>query len=226
MQSNFIQALAYVLRAEGGYSNDPHDPGGAKMYGIIQTEYNAWREQHGLPVRSVALIGIDERNEIYKTEYWDKVNGDNLPAGLDYCVFDAAVNSGVGAGLRWYVETVVPGAPVADSINKYCDVRLQFLRELNTWPHFGAGWYSRVAFVRANSIAMANGEILHDVAWVQKALNDLGAQPPLAVDDDAGPQTEAAVKLFQAAHGLLQDGIAGPATVAAIEAALKARASA
>ena len=92
---NFECCLAVTLKWEGGYSNHPDDPGGPTMRGVIQREYDAWRRKQGKRVRPVRQIEEDELCEIYRSEYWDAMNCGSLATGMDLCVFDAAVNSGV-----------------------------------------------------------------------------------------------------------------------------------
>jgi lysozyme family protein len=75
------------------FSNDPHDPGGATMCGIIQTEYDDWRKAHGLPVRPVRELTQEEGSAIYRGNYW-MPHCPILPAGLDLQFFDSAVNQG------------------------------------------------------------------------------------------------------------------------------------
>jgi len=209
--ANFDQSLKFVLRSEGGWTNDPHDPGGATMWGIIQREYNAYRDRHDQPRQSVRNISVAERDDIYKREYWDAMSCDGLPAGLDYCTFDAAVNSGTGRATAWLKAS-------GGNINAFCDLRLAFLKRLSTWRYFGSGWGTRVAFVRRNSVAMASSISIEDVRWIQESLNKLGFQ--LAVDGIDGDATTAAITTFQQQHGLLVDGICGPETTAAIKKAL------
>jgi lysozyme family protein len=109
---------------------------------------------------------------LYKELYWDRIKGDKLPSGVDYCVFDAAVNSGVSRASKWLQTTV--GA-VADGaigeqtlkqvlltnpqmlIDKYSANRLSFLQRLSTWPTFGKGWERRVEEVRATALKMCGG---------------------------------------------------------------------
>jgi lysozyme family protein len=107
---------------------------------------------------------------IYRKGYWDKVRGDDLPAGLDMVAFDGAVNSGPSRGARWVQQSLgvtvdgkvgpetIAYARASDAslaIDLACDARLMFLRGLKTWPVFGAGWGRRVADVRRVSKAMA-----------------------------------------------------------------------
>jgi len=203
-----------TLQWEGGYSNHPDDPGGPTMRGIIQREYDAWRAKHGLPPRPVRKIEDNELQDIYRHEYWDALGCDDLPLGVDLCVFDAGVNSGVGRTRQWMA------APL--TIDSVCDRRLAFLEGLGRlWHVFGPGWARRVAGIRAHAKAMAAGEPVCNITWLQQSLNKLGAS--LAVDGLNGAATQQAVKAFQVAHGLTADGIAGPVTLAAITKALAAK---
>lgn len=169
MRDNFGPALAAVLVHEGGYVNHPRDPGGATNRGVTQTVYNDWRVTHGLPEQSVKHITDAEVMAIYKHRYWDAVKGDELPCGVDYCVFDFAVNSGTLRAARYLQEAAganVDGmigpatlAAVAaegadELIDTICDARLAFLKRLSTFDTFGKGWTRRVEDVRAKAKAM------------------------------------------------------------------------
>ncbi|WP_246677573.1 glycosyl hydrolase 108 family protein [Mesorhizobium sp. B2-3-12] len=97
-----------MLAHEGGYSNHPADPGGATMKGVTQRVYDGYRKSKGLSTRSVKGIQTAELNEIYDRQYWDAVKGDLLPAGVDYVVFDGAVNSGPGRSIMWLQQALRP----------------------------------------------------------------------------------------------------------------------
>lgn len=167
--ANFPAALKAVLVHEGGYVNHPADPGGATNKGITQAVYDAFRKRAGLPVKSVRYISDYEVSTIYRKQYWDAVKGDALPAGVDYCVFDYAVNSGVlraSQALQKALGVTADGmigqitlhaAETADRakvINAICDGRMAFLRKLSTFKVFGKGWTARVAGVRAKALGM------------------------------------------------------------------------
>lgn len=161
--ANFEKSLKRVLVYEGGYSNHPSDPGGPTMKGVIQRVYDGYRKRKGLPTRSVQYLAENELHEIYRTQYWDLVRGDELPPGVDFVVFDGAVNSGPSQSVKWLQralgvkadgnigEATLAAASTANRtalINGICDRRLAFLKALRTWPVFGKGWGSRVADVR------------------------------------------------------------------------------
>ena len=148
MQNNFSASLAAVLISEGGYVNNPHDPGGATNKGITQRTYDAWRTKQGRSVNLVGVISSAEVAAIYKAEYWDAIQGDLLPAGVDYAVFDYAVNSGPSRALYSYTTH--------KNIDGICDERLAFLKALSSWQYFGKGWSTRIAQVRALAKKMAS----------------------------------------------------------------------
>lgn len=168
MRANFDASLAHVLKHEGGYVNHPRDPGGATNRGVTQAVYDAWRVDHALPVQGVQIITPSEVMAVYKRRYWDALKCDQLPAGLDYCLFDFGVNSGVGRAARFLQNAVgvledgkigpVTLAAAKDKpelIDKICDMRLAFLKGLRTYRTFGKGWSRRVADVRVKAKGMA-----------------------------------------------------------------------
>lgn len=101
MSDKLEQALDWLLEEEGGWSNHPADRGGATMYGVTQSTYNAWRKKKGRPSQSVSKISKEEAKELYNEEYWKAASCDKLPWPISYLVFDAAVNSGVKRAILW-----------------------------------------------------------------------------------------------------------------------------
>lgn len=91
----FADALALVLSFEGGYVNDPDDPGGATNKGITQKTYDAFRARDGKPKQAVLHIEPEEVERIYRRSYWVESGADTLPGKLATVVFDTAVNMGV-----------------------------------------------------------------------------------------------------------------------------------
>ena len=166
----FERAFALLAVHEGGYSNHPDDPGGATNRGVTQRTYDSYRARHGRIRCDVRQITDGEVAEIYRGQYWDAIRGDDLPAGVAYCVFDAAVNSGPGRALRWLqaeigatVDGVIGNETLGLAarrdpvrlIDGYCARRLTFMKRLKHWPTFKNGWSGRVAEVRAQSTAWA-----------------------------------------------------------------------
>lgn len=168
--ARFSACLAEVLRHEGGFVDHPADPGGATNRGITLATLSDWR---GRPVSKseVRALTVAEAAAIYRARYWDVVQGDRLPPGVDLAVFDFAVNSGPGRAARTLQQVLVvpqdgaigpvtlaalaraPG-PVT-LIIALCDARLRFLRGLPTWPTFGKGWARRVEEVEGAALRVA-----------------------------------------------------------------------
>jgi len=168
MNSNFPRAVKLVLAHEGGYVDHPKDPGGATNLGVTLGTYRRYIKRHGTK-DDLRRLTVEEASQCYRKHYWDKVRGDDLPSGVDYAVFDYAVNSGpgraakalqsvVGAKLDGAIgpETIGKAAAYNPSVvvNRLCDERLAFLKRLNTWSTFGKGWSSRVAGVREDALHM------------------------------------------------------------------------
>src|ERR1017187_2238655 len=97
MKDTFLKhALPTVLQFEGGYSDDPNDPGGATNFGITHYDYDQYRKSNGEPHQDVRNITQTEVVDIYRNKYWVGVNGDSLPYPIDWLQFDCAVNMGIG----------------------------------------------------------------------------------------------------------------------------------
>jgi lysozyme family protein len=177
MQADFAKALPRILVYEGGKVDNPRDPGGRTNKGVTQITFNAYLRENGMSAADVYSITLDEVSTIYKLKYWDAVRGDDLPAGLDLCVFDGGVNSGPGQSGKWLqhaLGTKFPGAidgiigsktlqaiedfgDVEALIGAYCARRLATLHSLRTWSEFGNGWNARIANVMKTGDAWAAG---------------------------------------------------------------------
>lgn len=171
-QSTYADALARLLAHEGGYTNDAADPGGPTNFGITITDYRNYVKPNATAA-DVRTMKLDEAKAIYRSKYWDAQRCDELPAGVDYAVFDYGVNSGIGRSgkvLRRCLkladttgavnDAVIAAAAAADAkvlIVTICDERLRFLQSLKTWGTFGKGWGARVAEVKTCALQLASG---------------------------------------------------------------------
>ena len=168
MNTNFEKSLAELLKHEGGFVNHPSDPGGATNLGVTQAVWEDWIDRTVTEENMKALTPAKVA-PLYKELYWDRIKGDKLPSGVDYCVFDAAVNSGVSRAVKWLqtaAGTAADGAigPATLSaveaqqpdalVKAYCATRLKFLQGLPTWATFGRGWGRRVAEVEAAALLL------------------------------------------------------------------------
>lgn len=99
---SFDTALEFVLGLEGGYSNDPRDPGGSTNLGITQAtldQFNRANRSSGLPT-DVRALKREHAARIYRAWYWEPIKGDDLPPAVALIVFDGAVNQGVSRSAR------------------------------------------------------------------------------------------------------------------------------
>ena len=168
MNANWDACFERLIKHEGGYVNHPSDPGGRTNLGITQQVWENWVDRS---VTEEEMRGLTKEKvkPLYLDLYWHRIKGDNLPSGVDYCVFDAAVNSGVRRASQWLQTAVGVAAdgsigpqtlsaasitlPSTTIIN-YSAQRLKFLQGLSTWGTFGKGWERRVAEVKATAISM------------------------------------------------------------------------
>ena len=158
----FARALQHVLKLEGGYVNDPRDPGGATNRGITQRTYDAWRRERGLPPRDVRQIEEREVAEIYFERYWKACRCEELPPPLDVLVFDAAVNQGPAVAVRLLQRALgvavdgvvgpqtIRAAQTADLdeiVPLYLAERALHYVRLAHFDRFGRGWLKRLFWI-------------------------------------------------------------------------------
>lgn len=170
---NFNRLLQPLLGIEGGVANRPlkADPGGLTNKGVTHAVYDAYREGKGLPLQSVTLMTGGEAVDIYQAQYWTPIRGNDLPSGLDWAVFDFAVNSGPSEAvkvLQRVLGVVVDGviglgtlqalgqASLPSVIERYCDARLAFMKTLRNWAANKNGWMARVDHVKTTALDMAD----------------------------------------------------------------------
>jgi lysozyme family protein len=170
MKENFDECVDLMLAHEGGYVDHPKDPGGRTNLGVTQ---NVWEEWMGRPVTEKEMRALTPImvKPLYKRKYWDAIRADELVAGVDYCVFDVAVNSGPGRAIKFLQSSVgvtadggfgpATLAAVKEAekdptrlIELYCAKRLEFLQSLKTFETFGKGWSRRVQEVKDKALKM------------------------------------------------------------------------
>ena len=158
MKSNYDECLKTILHHEGGYVNHPKDPGGETNLGVTKRVY----QEHG-GTKDMKDLVVEDVAPIYKKGYWDRMKGDDLPGGLDLCVFDFGVNAGPGRAAKFLqkmIGTTVDGgigpntlAKVDEyirengeheSVKKYQEMRQKYYEQLSTFDTFGKGWTRRV----------------------------------------------------------------------------------
>ena len=140
----FDRALAFALKWEGGFSDDPDDPGGATMKGVTQRVYDAYRDGVKLPHQSVKFISEAEVLGIYHERYWKAAGCDALPEKLAIAVFDTAVNCGVKQALKFLAKTGTAATFLAEREAFY----KKLVGQKPRMAKFLKGWLNRVAALR------------------------------------------------------------------------------
>ena len=169
MKENFPKAFAAVLVHEGGYVFKSTDPGGETNLGCTKA---VWEEYcgHMVDTKTMKALTPADVKPLFKAKYWDKVKGNDLPGGVDYAVFDAAINSGPSRAAKWlqacvntYADGIIGDKTIQAVLNKdakelindYCAYRLAYLKMLQAWQTFGKGWERRVKEVNATALSMS-----------------------------------------------------------------------
>lgn len=149
--SNFQTLIERVLGHEGGYVNDPADPGGETKWGISKRSY---------PQLNIATLTRQEAISIYKKDFWDPLKADRLHDGVAYQLLDSAVNSGITQSIRFLQRALDvaddgvfgPRSLAAsekmsegDQIMGFLAERIEFMTKLKNWPAHGRGWMRRIA---------------------------------------------------------------------------------
>ena len=159
MVNNFEKSLALVLKHEGKFVNHKDDPGGMTNLGVTQ---NAWRDWvgHGVDEATMKSLTEDMVAPLYRMKYWDACLCDQLPSGVDYLVFDFAINAGPSRAIKTIQRALkitadgvigpvtikaIKGANAEDFITDFTHAKEVFYRSLSTFNIFGKGWLNRVA---------------------------------------------------------------------------------
>ena len=165
---SFETVVHMVLEHEGGYVNHPSDPGGETKYGISKRAY---------PDVDIAELTEEDAEEIYFNDYWSRIKGEELPAGVACVVMDYAVNSGISRASKALqsvcgvsngdgiigpaslnaVWVTVKNTSEEDVINAVTEQRQEFIRALKIYETFGKGWERRIDETRAKALELING---------------------------------------------------------------------
>lgn len=148
---SFDTAIERVLSTEGGYVNDPKDPGGETQWGISKRSY---------PDLDIKALTREQAKEIYRRDFWDPVAGNGLHEDIAFQVLDFAVNSGGPVAIQYlqraagvaddghigpHTIEVVNAQPMAQLIFIYLALRLDYMTRLKNWPDAGRGWARRIS---------------------------------------------------------------------------------
>ena len=159
---NYEKCLEMILHHEGGYVNHPEDPGGITNLGVTKRVYEDWV---GYSVSEHTMQNLTEEDvaPIYRKNYWDRIKADDMPSGLDLCVFDFGVNAGTGRDAK-YLQRMIGTTPdggigpmtlkaldeyienkdVGTAIAEYQHRRQTYYEGLKHFGTFGRGWTRRV----------------------------------------------------------------------------------
>lgn len=169
------QAIKLILDHEGGYVNDPRDPGGPTNKGITIKTFRAFIKKDG-SIMDLKSLTTEQATIVYKRRYWDAVMADYLPNGVGYAMTDFAVNSGPRRAIL-YIQKIVGARQdgrmgpatlkaietynTCQLINELCDDRLGFMQRAKDrngnllWPTYKNGWSTRVGRVREQALKWA-----------------------------------------------------------------------
>jgi lysozyme family protein len=177
MERNFPKAFKLTLAHEGGWADNPKDPGGPTMKGVTLGVFRKLVKPNATKT-DLRNITDEQLQIIYRHSYWDEVLGSKLPNGVDYTLYDYAVNSGPGRGVKALQKIVgvtqdgkvgpmtlkaIADFPPQELIVRLCAERLAFMKRAKSkgkllWPTFGKGWARRVAAVEKEALLMAEAK--------------------------------------------------------------------
>lgn len=191
----FVEALMHVLEMEGGYSDDPYDPGGPTNRGVTLETFAKHRGETIDATSRARLIDALKRIDdetvqaIYRQRYWRPASCGEFAAPLALMHFDAAVNHGVGGAIR-FLQTAVGAdvdgeigprtldlarrTPETLALNRYADLRRERYRALPHFWRFGRGWLNRVEA----TLSLAE-------AWAKDGKSTLAGRPAESKGDEA-----------------------------------------
>jgi lysozyme family protein len=168
VKDNWKKSFELMLASEGGYVNHPSDPGGMTNLGVTKRVWEEWvgRESNEKEMRSLTKEMVEP---LYKRKFWDACRCDDLPIGVDYLVFDMAVNAGVGRSAKLLQQcvgvsadgaigpitiTAVKAQDPEELVEKFSEARELFYRGLTTFDVFGKGWLNRVEASKIKASSM------------------------------------------------------------------------
>jgi len=176
MQSNWKQSFDYMLESEGGFNDDPRDKGnwlpdgrkGCTNLGVTQTTWEFWvgRQSNEKEMRNLTPALVEP---MYRRKFWEACSCNNLPPGVDYLVFDFAVNAGVGCSAKTLQSAVgvTPDGAIGpltlaavskfnptELINKFTNEKMAWYKSLNN-ATYEQGWLNRAEMVRQRALKMS-----------------------------------------------------------------------
>jgi lysozyme family protein len=141
----------WILEVEGGYVNDPHDPGGETKFGICKRSY---------PELDIKNLSIEKAMDIYKRNYWDPLQLEDLPFSVAFVIFDTAINTGKETAI--VLMKNVKYDPIKDPLRftmKYLGLREKYYTKLANFNYFGRGWINRIAKLKDKFLDLYDKEV-------------------------------------------------------------------
>lgn len=241
----FALCLHATLAWEGGWSDDPYDPGGATCQGVTIGEFAAWHHQKldndSAPALKASLREMPDetRDSIYRVNYWQACRCGEMPPGVDLCLFDQAVNQGVSKAIRTLQQAVgeVPDGHLGvrtfaavhaisplTIIQKMMEERRRYYRSLKTFWRFGKGWLNRCDDIEKQCIDAAHGGGGMAMALgLATIANDAASAPkatPKAVPDAPAQTPAQSSTVWAAGAGILGSMVALVQSMSAMMGAL------
>ena len=176
MADTFDSCVAFTLREEGGYVDNPADPGGATNMGVTLATLRDWSDDPNLGPAQVQAMTVRTARAIYRSLYWNPLRADALPAGVDLSVFDMGVNAGTWRSARLLQRALgftgdeidgcigpetLGAAAKADPttlVDDLAERQAAFYRSLAEFPIFGEGWLNRCRARKEAALAMIERE--------------------------------------------------------------------
>mgnify|MGYP000277045731 FL=1 len=168
MNKNYDHCLEMLLEHEGGFVNHPDDPGGITNLGVTKKVYEGWVDRE-VTEQEMRDLTKEDVAPIYKSNYWDRCKCNSLESGLDFTIFDWAVNSGPGRAAKALQKSVgatedgaigpatlalVSNNGVENLIEDVSRQRQLFYENLKTFDTFGRGWTRRNEETKRASLEM------------------------------------------------------------------------
>ena len=198
MKENFLPSFELVVGHEGGLSMDRADRGNWTSGQIGVGKLNGTKygvSAMAYPHLDIRNLTLRDAQDIYRRDYWNKARCDELPAGLDYLVFDAAVNHGVSRAVRFLqaavgatVDGVIGANTIAratraldqsKAVTSFCITRALFYTDIGTFQRYKNGWFRRVFETHATALIIV-GETETDKS--ANTLSIIDEKPKAAID--------------------------------------------
>jgi len=168
----FPPCLSAVLAVEGGFVDDPQDPGGMTNLGVTAGAWQGW-VGHAPSQAEMRALTPDVVGPFYRANYWRAVNGDALPPGVNLVLFDHAVNAGAGRAGRLVQALIgavqdgnigprtlealqqwVGSHSLGAAVHQLMDGRRAFYQSRPGFPRFGQGWINRCTAIEMSAMRM------------------------------------------------------------------------